>query len=254
MLKLLIHLSANEVEYANKPKKFSLQTRNDLKKDNPADSNRIPGIQESISFERQYKTKDSLDHGPVIPYYFHEVVERTSWGKKTLDLIFASLLIPLFLILYPFIWIFSKVKTRGPVIVSTICPGYRGIDYKRLLFNYGNIDGLNSNPSLIGNVLYKTCIYRLPMILNIFRGEMGFVGAWPYSEAKSLDLNERFVDYYKRYAAKPGMISPKPANAAQKFTNKYDEHYIELYYDLRYTRRRSAIKDLKIILSRLVGR
>ena len=94
----------------------------------------------------------------------------------------------------------------------------------------------------VGRVLRATALDELPQLLNIFKGDMSFVGPRP----ERPELVERFQrevpDYDQRFAVRPGLTGP-----AQIY-GQYGSHPRDkLRYDLLYIKNQSLWLDLKLI-------
>lgn len=82
--------------------------------------------------------------------------------------------------------------------------------------------------SAVGRVLVKLRIHRLPVLLNILKGDMSFVGPRPTSPG---DLNPRERAARRRYDVRPGLVClwwiRRRANIAYENEAEMDGEYVE---------------------------
>lgn len=122
--------------------------------------------------------------------------------KRILDIVFSLILFPFFLVITLIVAVMIKVEDGGKVFYYANRLGKNGNDFKMYKFrsmkmnapDIRNSDGstFNSNddPRLtrIGKILRKTSVDELPQLINVFLGEMSFIGPRP-------DLSEQ-LKYY----------------------------------------------------------
>lgn len=130
--------------------------------------------------------------------------------KHLIDILAATItfifLIPVFLIIILLI----KLTMPGPVLFTQTRIGYKGLPFR--IFKFRTMKVNNSNISItlsdderitsFGRLLRKSKLDELPQLLNIFKGEMSFVGPRPdvpgYSD--KLTGNDRLI-----WSLKPGL-------------------------------------------------
>lgn len=110
--------------------------------------------------------------------------------KRTMDIVIRILIFPLlFLIMFP-IAIAIKLEDRGPVFYSSKRLGVGFKEFGMLKFrsmkvnapDLRNEDGITFNSknnhrvTKIGRILRETSLNELPQILNVFMGQMSFIG------------------------------------------------------------------------------
>ena len=186
--------------------------------------------------------------------------------KRAFDLVISGLglvvLSPLGLLLATLV----KLDSPGPVIYSGVRVGRGGRPFQMLKFRTMVVDadeiGASStaegDPRItrMGAVLRRYKLDELPQLLNVFRGDMSFVGPRPqvqwavdlYTEEERvlLSLRPGITDYASLRFSNEGQIL--------KGTDDPDQAYIELIapekirLGLEYARNRSFWVDLKLIL------
>jgi lipopolysaccharide/colanic/teichoic acid biosynthesis glycosyltransferase len=181
--------------------------------------------------------------------------------KRSLDIVLSMLMIVLSIPAGLVIAGLIKLEDGGPVFYSQVRWGRNGKHFEALKFRtmvpesdskFG-IKPAEENDSRItkvGKILRDMGLDELPQILNIFRGDMSFVGP------RSLAIGEIVQDekgeivkykdvpgFWDRLKVRPGLTGiatiyiPKDAPPNRKFR-----------YDLLYIRKQSFWLDLRLIL------
>jgi len=100
----------------------------------------------------------------------------------------------------------------------------------------------------MGSLLRKTSLDELPQIINIFKGEMSFVGPRPpvpYHPYKYEDYDET---QKLRFTVKPGVTGM--AQAYGRNTLSWDER---IEYDVKYVKNISLLLDIKIVVKTILS-
>ncbi len=104
----------------------------------------------------------------------------------------------------------------------------------------------DSRVTKVGAFIRKTRIDELPQIINVFRGEMSFVGPRPERPQFVDDFNEKIPYYRERHSIKPGITGWAqlcyPYGASDKDAAE------KLQYDLYYVKNHSFIFYLAILV------
>jgi len=177
-------------------------------------------------------------------------------SKRGFDILLALIGFIPFLIILPFIALYIKLDSEGPVFYQQIRPGKGNTVFKIWKFRTMTqsskpFEGLTKkNDKRItktGLFLRKFHLDELPQLINILKGEMSFVGprAIPLESAKK--MSERIPFYIQRQMIKPGITGWAQINSPY-FSSHIKEEYEKLQYDLYYIKNRSFIFDLGIIL------
>ncbi len=154
-------------------------------------------------------------------------VSVASVSKRMFDLVMAIFLTILASPLILLGWLLS-----GGSLLRTPRLGKWGVTYDELSFRI--------NDRISGRMMEFLRMRRLPVLINIIKGDMSFVGPLPASPG-DLNLQEKAVR--KRYNVRPGIISlwwiRKRANI---------DYGAELEVDLEYIQKHSVICDVGICL------
>lgn len=121
------------------------------------------------------------------------------FSVRVFDLIIAIILGIVLFIPAIIIAILVKISSKGPILFTQDRVGYKEKNFKIYKFRtmavgsskYGAITiGNDKRITKLGKVLRKTKLDEIPQLLNIYKGEMAFVGPRP-------DTPE-YKDYYKK--------------------------------------------------------
>ncbi len=98
----------------------------------------------------------------------------------------------------------------------------------------------------IGAFIRKTRIDELPQIINIFKGDMSFVGPRPERPVFVAELEQEIPYYQLRSSVRPGLTGW--AQVSYPYGASIDDAKQKLKYDLFYLKHASPILDLWIVL------
>jgi len=182
------------------------------------------------------------------------------WMKRALDLFLSSLMLLVSAPLWPVIAIAIKLDSRGPVFYKQRRWGRGGQQFDLYKFRSMRVD-TEAPPTVVqatfgdpritrvGRTLRAMGLDELPQLVNIWRGDMSFVGprALAVGEAAQLESGvptayEDVPSFSERLEVAPGLTGlatiylPKDAPVQKK-----------LEYDLRYVRDRTLALDVKLI-------
>jgi lipopolysaccharide/colanic/teichoic acid biosynthesis glycosyltransferase/VanZ family protein len=187
-------------------------------------------------------------------------LRRGLFLKRPFDIALSSAGLALSAPLWLIIAAAVKLQDRGPVFYAQDRVGRNGRVFKALKFRSmikdaeagrGPVQAVENDPRVtpVGRLLRATAMDELPQLLNIFKGDMSFVGprALRPSELESRGNpgTEAMTDipgYERRHEVRPGLTGlaqvclPGDTPRRKKFR-----------YDLLYIRKRSFCLDLKLI-------
>jgi lipopolysaccharide/colanic/teichoic acid biosynthesis glycosyltransferase len=148
-----------------------------------------------------------------------------------------------------------KLDSRGPILVRHIQYWYDGrrvhvINFRCRAFVRADDEDVTTN---IGRILSRSGIERLPMLLNVLRGEMSIVGPCSYVAPPSILLAGVLPDALPRSKLRPGLLCRAKINVPQ---NPDVGSYLrqQIADDLLYTTNWSLSLDVNIILRTLTSK
>lgn len=173
--------------------------------------------------------------------------------KRLFDVLGSLITLPiLFVIMVP-VAILIKLEDGGPVFYNAPRLGKDMKEFKMYKFrsmkvnapDIRNEDGSTFNSdndprvTKIGKILRKTSIDELPQLLNVFKGDMSFVGPRP-SPLGNKDIYPK--EYFRKFDVRPGITGYNQAVLRNSSTMEQ-----RIANDLFYVENISAVLDLKIL-------
>ncbi len=186
---------------------------------------------------------------------------REPWLKRPLDIVLSSLMLIVSAPVWLLIALAIKLEDGGPVFYIQERWGRGGATFKVRKFRtmipdsdkrYGILQARANDDRItrVGTFLRATGMDELPQLINIWKGDMSFVGPRALAVGEMiLDANgnpiayEQVPGFYERMAVRPGLTSvatvfiPKDSSPRRKFR-----------YDLFYIRNLSFSLDIWLIL------
>ncbi|MDP4536384.1 TIGR03013 family PEP-CTERM/XrtA system glycosyltransferase [Alkalimonas collagenimarina] len=98
----------------------------------------------------------------------------------------------------------------------------------------------------VGRIIRKYRIDELPQLLNVLRGEMGFVGPRPERPEFVCELEKDIPYYSQRHNVKPGLTGW--AQLKYPYGATTEDSMEKLKFDLYYIKHRSLLLDLVILI------
>jgi exopolysaccharide biosynthesis polyprenyl glycosylphosphotransferase len=175
--------------------------------------------------------------------------------KRIMDLIGALIVLVVSLIFWPLIALIIKLESQGPVFFRQQRLGRQGklftIIKFRTMRETGNdrtitVDG-DKRITAFGNFLRKTRLDEIPQMINIFKGEMSFIGPRPERPELAKELEAIIPFYNTRLIVKPGLSGWDQISGEYHSPSKEDT-LKKLQNDLFYIKNRSLFLDLDIIM------
>ncbi len=180
--------------------------------------------------------------------------------KRGFDLVCSSLILvltfPIILVTAALIWL----EDRAPIFYSQERVGQDGKTFKVHKFRSMRNDAekagkpqwaAQNDPRVtrIGGFIRKVRIDELPQILNVFKGEMSFVGPRP-ERPFFVDQLVEVVPYYNvRHSIKPGITGW--AQVRYGYGSSAEDALQKLQYDLYYVKNNSLFLDVLILIDTL---
>ena len=183
-----------------------------------------------------------------------KINSRSLIAKRMFDVILSSFGILFSIPLWLLIAVAIKLEDGGPVFYSHYRVGKGGKLFKAYKFRSMIIDAEREKGAVwaeendprvtsVGRILRATAFDEFPQLINIFLGDISFVGPRPERPELAAKFGLEIKKYNLRHKVKPGLTG-----IAQVF-GKYDtppKH--KLKYDLLYIRRQDFWLDLKLII------
>jgi lipopolysaccharide/colanic/teichoic acid biosynthesis glycosyltransferase len=153
------------------------------------------------------------------------------------------------------------IEDRGPVFYGQARVGRKGRIFRVLKFRsmipdaektHGAVQAVERDPRVtrVGRILRATAMDELPQLLNIFKGDMSFVGPRalrPQEKEVHGHPDQRDIEnipgYRERHAVRPGLTG-----LTQIFLPGDTPRRKKFKYDLLYIRKRSFGFDLRLII------
>ncbi len=180
--------------------------------------------------------------------------------KRGFDLVCSTIILILAFPLMLLAALAVKLEDRGPVFYSQERVGKDGKTFFVHKFRSMRVDAekggkpqwaAQNDPRVtrVGNFMRKTRIDELPQILNVFKGEMSFVGPRPerpYFVEQLIDV----VPYYNvRHSIKPGVTGW--AQVRYGYGSSAEDALQKLQYDLYYVKNNSLFLDVLVLIDTL---
>ena len=177
-------------------------------------------------------------------------------AKRVLDVAAATFLSIPVILLFPIIAFLIKIESRGPVFFKQKRVGKNGkvfefIKFRSMIEGADAIGGEkgtggDARHTNVGKFLRKTYLDELPQIINIFRGEMSFVGPRP-ERPEFVEILRDHVQFYEtRLLVRPGITGW--AQVSMKNDASVEDAPEKMQYDLYYIKNRSFALDMTILL------
>lgn len=175
--------------------------------------------------------------------------------RRTFDILSSLILLLLTLPLSIIIGIIIKLNSKGPIIFTQMRIGKDNVLFKFYKFRTMKVGAPNVATEIFdrskgyitsfGKILRKSSLDELPQLINIFKGDMTFVGPRPalfnQYELKSLRTQEGI------HKLLPGVTGWAQVNGRDMLDDS-----MKTYYDKEYLNNKSIAFDLKIIARTII--
>jgi len=176
--------------------------------------------------------------------------------RRLLDLTVSLIIFLWILPLWLLITVLIKYESPGPVLCSKEKVGKNGKVFRIFKFRCVPLNGKDevklassSTPKLtkIGKFLKMTHLDEIPKLINVFFGDMSFIGPRPESVYFSEKYEKEIPFYSNRFKVKPGLTGLAQVETA--FDEDVENIRQKLKYDLYYVdHSKSVLVNLKVIL------
>ena len=178
--------------------------------------------------------------------------------KRILDILFSAILLVLGAIPLLIVALIIKIDSPGEALFKQERLGLNGKTFKIYKFRSmcvgaekkgsGVYSGKNdARVTRVGKIIRATSIDELPQLINIFKGEMSFIGPRPTLTYHPWKLEE-YTDFQKRrFEVRPGVTGLAQINGRKDIP--WDRR---IEYDVDYVNNMSFGLDFKILLKTIV--
>jgi len=180
--------------------------------------------------------------------------------KRVTDIFMVLILLPIFTLLFIFLFIAIKVNSPGSVFFKQVRVGRNDkpfVIYKfRTMVKDAEKNGAqwavknDTRITAVGRFLRLTRMDELPQIINVLKGDMSFIGPRPERPEFVEELGKVIPHYKLRHLVRPGLSGW--AQVKYEYASTKEESAKKLEYDLYYIKNRSIILDLKIVLKTIM--
>lgn len=150
-----------------------------------------------------------------------------------------------------------KLESRGPVFYTQERVGQFGRPFTiykfRSMYTDAEKDGMpqwarqnDDRTTRVGRIIRRLRIDELPQLINVFLGQMSFVGPRPERPYFVADLAAQIPYYNTRHSLKPGITGW--AQVRFPYGASVEDAIGKLQYDLYYVKNHSLFLDLMILL------
>lgn len=212
----------------------------------------VKQMEESLTGRVAIEHLSENNLGSLIPGIIYAKVKRL-W-----DLALAAAAIPL---LAPFLLLIAlviRLDSPGPALFRQERMGYQGNPFMMLKFRTMTEGAAQDDPRVaamtleedervtrVGRFLRRYRIDELPQILNIFKGEMSWIGPRPEAVPLSLWYETELPFYRYRHIVRPGITGW--AQVKQGHVAEVGDVLWKLQYDFYYVKNFSFWLDLLIV-------
>ena len=176
--------------------------------------------------------------------------------KAAMDYFLSSVGLIISLPIMALVALAIKIDSPGPIFYRQKRAGKNGKILKLLKFRSMRNDAEKETGPVwakendgritrVGKILRKLRMDEIPQMINVFRGEMSFVGPRPERPHFVEQLKKEIPFYEKRLAAKPGITGW--AQIEYPYGASKNDALEKLKYDLYYIKNMSIFSDLSII-------
>lgn len=177
--------------------------------------------------------------------------------KRLFDLLVSGSFLLLFMPLMVLTALLVRMESKGSVFYTQERVGQFGKPFTiykfRSMFTDAEKDGLpvwarrkDDRTTRVGRFIRRARIDELPQVLNVFLGQMSFVGPRPERPYFVNELSAQIPYYHARHSVKPGITGW--AQVRFSYGASVEDAMHKLQYDLYYVKNHSLFLDFMILL------
>jgi exopolysaccharide biosynthesis polyprenyl glycosylphosphotransferase len=213
----------------------------------------VPDLYDILSGQAKISQLYSFPLIDVMPELMPEWERRL---KRVMDIVLSFLLLIITAPATIITAIAIKIESKGPVFYKQERSGLNGKVFKIYKFRSmvqdaekktGPIWSTKGDPRItrVGRFIRKVRLDEIPQVINIFRGDMSFVGPRPERPIFVEKLANEIPLYKRRLKVRPGITGW--AQVKHKYDETVEDVKVKLRYDLFYIENMSLRMDLKIL-------
>lgn len=228
--------------------------------DNVVDFFYVPQISQYISRSFQMDTIGAVPLLSIRRNPLKKAINRLV--KRGFDILFSSLFLCFYPLIYTPIAIAIKLSSPGPVYFKQKRTGYRGTDFWCLKFRTMrvNVDADKAQATRddprktrLGDFLRRTSLDELPQFINVLKGEMSVVGPRPHMVKHTEEYSKIVDQYMVRHLVKPGITGWAQVNGYRGITDEVWKMEKRVQYDVWYIENWTFLLDMKIIVRTVIN-
>lgn len=228
--------------------------------DNVVDFFYVPQISQYISRSFQMDTIGAVPVLSIRRNPLKKTINRLV--KRGFDILFSSLFLCFYPLIYLPIAIAIKISSPGPVYFKQKRTGYRGSDFWCLKFRTMrvNVDADKAQATRddprktrLGDFLRRTSLDELPQFINVLKGEMSVVGPRPHMVKHTEEYSKIVDQYMVRHLVKPGITGWAQVNGYRGITDEVWKMEKRVQYDVWYIENWTFLLDMKIIVRTIIN-
>ena len=176
--------------------------------------------------------------------------------KRLSDIVLSIICLLPTAILFPFVALFIKIQSPGPIFFRQRRTGLDGCDFYCYKFrsmhvnkDADKVQATKNDPRkfAFGNFMRKTNIDELPQFWNVLRGDMSIVGPRPHMLAHTQQYSDMIDKYMVRHFVKPGVTGWAQVTGFRGETKHQWQMEGRVERDIWYIQNWSFWLDIRII-------
>lgn len=201
--------------------------------------------------------RELLDDIEVFATYENPLENPVNMLKKRLfDIVLSLIFLLLTSPFLPFIWLFIKLQSPGPLLFKQVRTGLDGKDFNMLKFRSMHVNSdadrlqaTKDDPRKypFGDFMRKANIDELPQFWNVLKGDMSIVGPRPHMLAHTEQYSQLIDKYMVRHFVKPGVTGWAQVTGFRGETKELWQMEGRVKRDIWYIEHWSIWLDIRII-------
>ena len=198
----------------------------------------------------------NLDDTSLVSDQALSTSENGSFAKRALDICASAALLIFTLPVLVVTALLIKLESPGPIFYKQKRVGLNGKTFQIFKFRSMTVnaekDGAvwasqnDSRVTRIGRIIRLIRVDEIPQVINIFLGQMSFVGPRPERPEFTQLLSPELPLYDRRHNVKPGLTGWAQIN--YHYGGSVKDAAVKLEYDLYYIKKYSVFFDVWIML------